>query len=272
VTAYQALILGLLQGFTEFLPVSSSGHIALGQELLKISHEGDISFEVFVHFGTFLSVLVVFRKEVLAIFRSFVAAFKSPPSIVTRYRVDEFFRLGVFILVGSIPAAVVGLTFEREVEMLFTDPKLVSVMLMITGLILYLTKFAKPMEGRSIGLGSCAVVGCAQAFAIIPGISRSGSTISTALFAGVSQENSARFSFLLALPVIFGATLMKSSQLVQAPPSSDKLLALSVGTMVAAVSGYAAILLLLNILRRGKFSWFAYYCFIVGVLGVLFVG
>lgn len=271
-TVVQAIILGLLQGLTEFLPVSSSGHLVLAQELLNISHEGDISFEVFVHFGTLLSVIVALRKEVVAILSSFLMAFRYPKQIGLLYRTDEFFRLGVFILLGSVPAAVVGLRFEHQVEDLFNDPKLVSVMLLITGFILFLTRYANPKEEIKVDLGSSIVIGIVQTFAIIPGISRSGSTISAGLFSGVSRENSAKFSFLLALPVIFGATLLKTREMLLAPPAGDKVLTLFLGTLVAAISGYFAIIFLLNVLRKRRFSWFAYYCFLAGILGVLFVG
>ena len=271
-TPFQAMILGLLQGLTEFLPVSSSGHLALSQALLKISHEGDISFEVFVHFGTFLSVLAAFRKEVVAIISSFLHVIQHPRQISGYYKTNEFFRLGILIGVGSIPAGIIGLRYENEVETLFSDPKLISVMLLVTGFILYLTRFSKPKEGVSVGLGSSILVGCAQAVAVIPGISRSGSTISAGLFSGISRENAAKFSFLLAMPVIFGASVLKVFELTKSPPSSEKILTLSIGTVVAAISGYFAIQWLLNVLRKGRFSWFAYYCFAVGIVGILFIG
>lgn len=271
-TIIQAIVLGLLQGLTEFLPVSSSGHLVLAQELMKISHEGDISFEVFVHFGTLLSVLTALRKEVIAILLAIGTALKHPRNIRQMYKTDEFFRLGVFIVISSIPAAVLGLKYQHQVEDFFNDSKLISVMLMVTGFLLFLTRFANPKDGVSVGLGSSIIIGCAQAIAIIPGISRSGSTISAGLLSGVSRENSARFSFLMAVPVIFGATLIKSGELIVSQPPVDRILILAVGTGVAAISGYAAINLLLRVLRKGRFSWFAYYCFIVGILGVFFVG
>lgn len=271
-TIIQAIILGLLQGLTEFLPVSSSGHLVLMQELLNVSHEGDISFEVFVHFGTFLSVLIALHKEVIAILSSLAHAIQHPRSISDQYENDEFLRLAVFIVVGSIPAAIVGIRFEHTVEQLFSDPKLVSVMLVITGFVLFLTRYANPKDDTKVKLGSSILIGCAQAIAIIPGISRSGSTISIALFTGVSREQSAKFSFLLALPVIFGATLLKTRDLISTPPPAEKISTLIVGTIVSAVAGYFAILFLLNLLRQRRFSWFAYYCLLVGILGVLFVG
>lgn len=271
-TIVQAIFLGFLQGFTEFLPVSSSGHLVLAQELLQISHEGDISFEVFVHFGTLLSVFVAFHRDVVAILSAVMEAIVRPRESGTLYKNNEFFRLGIFIIVGSIPAAIIGLQYEQEAVIFFSDPKLISVMLIITGFILYLTRFARPKEGTSVGLRTSIIIGCAQAVAIIPGISRSGSTISAGLFVGVSRENSAKFSFLMSLPVIFGATILKIFDLVALPPSANRILMLSVSTVVAGISGYVAIRVLFHALRRQIFGWFAYYCLVVGIAGVLFVG
>ena len=271
-TVIQAVLLGVLQGITEFLPVSSSGHLVLAQELLNIPHEGDMFFEVFVHFGTLLSVLVAFRKEVWAILLALGALLKRPRDFMLLYNTNEYLRLGVFIVIGSIPSALIGLNYEHQIENLFADPKLIAVMLMVTGFIIFLTRFVDPTERAPVGLISSIIIGCAQAVAIIPGISRSGSTISTALFSGVSRENSAKFSFLLAVPVIFGATLLETKALISSPPSVHKLLTLGVGTAVAAISGYFAIMILLDILRKRRFSWFSYYCFVVGILGVLFIG
>jgi undecaprenyl-diphosphatase len=269
---FDAIILGILQGLTEFLPISSSGHLVLVEELLHISHEADIVFEVFVHFGTLISVVIMFWKEIKLIVLSFLGAIIKPSSIKHSYKNDDYFRLAVFIIIGCIPAGLVGVLFEKEIELLFADPKFVSVMLLITGLILYLTKFANPKDDSKVGLPSTIVIGIAQAVAIIPGISRSGITISSALFGGVSRENSAKFSFLLALPVIFGATVLKLGQLVQTPISADKVIHLVVGTATAAVFGYIAIRMVLSLLQKRRFSWFSYYCFIVGILGILYIG
>lgn len=269
---FEAILLGALQGLTEFLPVSSSGHLVLAQEIMGISHEGDITFEVFVHFGTLLSVLYAFRKDIGAIVMATYRVLLHPRSFGHMYRNDEFFRLAIFILVGTVPAAVVGLRFEAQIASLFSDPKLVSVMLMITGFILFLTRFSNPKEGVRVGLGSSIIIGFAQAIAIIPGISRSGSTISAGIFTGVSREHAAEFSFLLAVPVILGATLLKVGELAASPPGMEKMLSLIAGTVVASIFGYGAIRLLLDLLRKRRFSWLAYYCFLAGVLGVLFVG
>jgi undecaprenyl-diphosphatase len=269
---FDAIILGILQGLTEFLPVSSSGHLILVEELLHISHDHGIAFEVFLHFGTLLSVVLMFWKEIKSIVFSFIGGLLKPSSIKHLFKNDDYFRLAVFIIIGCIPAGLVGVLFEHQIEILFNDPKFVSVMLLITGLILFLTKFANPKDDSKVGLPSTIVIGIAQAIAIIPGISRSGMTISSALFSGVSRQNSAKFSFLLALPVIFGATILKTQELFRSPITSTQLIPLVVGTIIAAVFGYIAIRLVLGLLQKRRFSWFAYYCFLVGIVGILFIG
>lgn len=267
-----AVLLGIIQGLTEFLPISSSGHLVLGQELLNIAHQSDIAFEVFVHFGTLLSVVFMFWKDIKLIVISFFGGIIKPSAIKHLYKNDDYFRLAIFIIIGCIPAGLVGVFFEKEIGLLFNDPKFVSVMLLITGLILFLTKFSNPKEGSSVSFASAIVIGIAQAIAILPGISRSGITISSAIYLGVSRENAAKFSFLLALPVIFGATILKANEVLQSPISNQELLVYFVGTVVAAISGYASIRVVLGLLKKKRFSWFSYYCFIVGILGILFIG
>ncbi|MCI0706952.1 MAG: undecaprenyl-diphosphate phosphatase [Ignavibacteriae bacterium] len=270
-TILEAIILGLIQGLTEFLPVSSSGHLVLGEYLLNIRPNNDVTFEVFVHFGTLLSVVVVFWKDVVGVVQAFVRAFV--PFRLNReyYREHEHFRLAVAILIGSVPAAYVGLRFEDEISQAFADPKLVAVMLVVTGLILFLTGLAKPVEGKRVGLVSSFLIGCAQAMAIIPGISRSGSTISAAMYLKVEPFQAARFSFLMSLPVIAGATLLKTKDLLTGEGSSEGLLVLLVGTLVAFGSGYVAIKFLLKIIERGNIRWFSVYCLLVGILGIIFI-
>ncbi|HEY4611990.1 MAG TPA: undecaprenyl-diphosphate phosphatase [Bacteroidota bacterium] len=270
-TILQAAILGLIQGLTEFLPVSSSGHLVLAEHLLGVPPSNDITFEVFVHFGTFLSVVVVFRNDILAMFRTFFQAFVPFRLNKEYYQTHEHFRLAISILVGSIPAAYVGIRYEDSISQAFADPKLVAVMLVVTGMILFLTGMAKPVEGKKVGLRSALVIGIAQAAAIIPGISRSGSTISTALYLNVQPYYAARFSFLLSLPVIAGATLLKTKDLLAHGGASEGVLALIIGTVVSFCSGYFAIKVLLRIIERGKIRWFSLYCLVVGVLGILFI-
>lgn len=267
-----ALILGIVQGLTEFLPISSSGHLVLARELLNLGQSKSIAFEVFVHFGTFISVILIFWKDIKQILNVFIKGILNPLKIKILFKENDDFRLAIFILIGSVPAGLVGIMFDKEIEMLFGDPKFVSVMLLITGAIIYITKFANPREESKVGFWSSILIGIAQSIAIIPGISRSGITISTGLFSGVSRVNSAKFSFLLSLPVILGATILKTAEVFSDPNLLDDIFVLIIGTISAAVSGYLAIRLVINLLMHKKFNWFSFYCFVVAIIGILLIG
>jgi undecaprenyl-diphosphatase len=266
-----AIVLGLVQGLTEFLPVSSSGHLVLVEHLLNVPTSTDITFEIFVHFGTLVSILLVFWHDVVKIATSVVKGSAHPSRWKEQYVNDEYFRLGMLMLIGSMPAAYVGLTYEDELTQAFADPKLVAVMLVITGLLLFLTRLAKPKEGKQIGVITAFIIGMAQAAAITPGISRSGSTISSAMYLGIPPVQAARFSFLLSLPAVAGATLLKTVEMVRAGFIHAEVLQIIVGTVIAFGSGYMAIKFLLRILERGQISWFALYCLVAGILGILFI-
>lgn len=269
-TIIQAIILGIVQGLTEFLPVSSSGHLVLVEHFLKVPPTGDITFEVFVHFGTLCSVVVVFWNEIIELIRSFVKTLNGF-HVAEQYRSSQYFRLGVFILLASVPAAIIGIKFEDAVASAFTDPKLVAVMLVVTGLILFLTRLSKPLPDKNVGLGSSLLIGIAQALAIVPGISRSGSTISMGMYLRVAPVQAARFSFLLSVPVIAGATVLKTKELIEHGFSVQYLIPIVIGTVVAFLSGYLSIKFLLKIIEKGRFSIFAIYCLFVGTVGILFL-
>jgi undecaprenyl-diphosphatase len=263
------VLLAILQGFTEFLPVSSSGHLVLAQELLNLHDPQMIIFDVFVHFGTLISVVFVFWKDILQILQSFVKAFATM-KLKEEYEKTEHFRLGVAIIIGTIPAGIIGLLYRHQIEAAFTDPKLVAMNLVITGLILFLTRLAKPVTGKKVGLAAAFIIGLAQAVAILPGISRSGSTMSTALYLKTSPLQAARFSFLLSVPVIAGAALLEGYKLFKHGNTLGTM-PLLIGTVVSAIAGYYAIKVLLKIMEKGKFSWFSFYCLTIGVLGILFI-
>ena len=264
-----AFLLGVLQGFTEFLPVSSSGHLVLGQYLLNVQNPEMLSFDVYVHFGTLISVCIIFRKDIGSILLSLWEA-RHPGALKSSYQANEHFRLGLAVLVGSIPAGVIGIMFHDRIAEAFRDPKLVAVNLIITGLILFLTKFPKPSEGKKLGMVQGFIIGIAQSIAILPGISRSGSTISTGLFLGLSPALAAKFSFLLSIPVIAGAALLETKSVVRQGLETG-FGPFIVGLVSAAITGYIAIKLLMRIIETGRLSWFAFYCLAVGLLGILFI-
>jgi undecaprenyl-diphosphatase len=268
-SVFDAILLAILEGFTEFLPVSSSGHLVLAQELLNLHGPQLTAFDVFVHFGALMSVVFVFWKDILEILQSFTKAFTTM-KLKEEYAKAGHFRLGVAIIIGSIPAGIIGLLYRHQIGAAFTDLKLVAMNLVITGLILFLTRLAKPIEGKKVGLAAAFIIGLAQAVAILPGISRSGSTMSTAMFFKIPPVRAARFSFLLSVPAIAGASLLEGYRIYKYGTTISTL-PLLVGTIVSAITGYFAIKILLKIMEKGKFSWFSLYCLTIGILGILFI-
>lgn len=265
----QVLLLGIVQGITEFLPISSSGHLVLGKALLGVHTQG-IAFEVFVHFGTFLAVLAVFWGDCWNILKAWGAALRrpAPGQWMPRYQADPFFRLGVLIVLGTIPAIIVGLLFEHQVEAAFSHPLFVSLALLVTGTILLGTRWTRPQDTR-FGMVRALIIGAAQAFAVLPGISRAGSTIAAGMYVGVERSESARFSFLLALPVILGACVVEGKELWQTGIPSEEGMTLLVGTVAAFCVGIIALKWLLGVIRRGRLDWFAYYCYAAGLAGII---
>lgn len=249
-TLFEAIFLGIIQGLTEFLPISSSGHLVIGQNLLGIYVPGNL-FEVVVHVGTLFSILVVFKDDWINLLRT------------VRERESAQYLLTIFL--GTIPAVFVGLLFKDSIEKIFDSMSLVAGALMFTGLILLVTKWLTG-RGKKISVGSGFLMGCAQALAIIPGISRSGATISTGLVLGLGARDAARFSFLLAIPAICGAGTLTGIDLMQGGLESISSLALTGAFLSSFLVGVAALKWLLGLLESGKFYWFGIYCFLVGGL------
>ena len=261
-TVLEGISLGLLQGLTEFLPVSSSGHLALAEHFFSIESPG-VTFEVFVHFGTAMAVVLFFRKRIASILVALARC-------VTRLQYDAAeVRLALHLLLATVPAAAVGYFLAPRIEQAFTSPALVSVLLMVTGFILWFSgKLFPGTKVRGTWLDAL-VIGAAQALAILPGISRSGSTITAGLAVGLERRAAAEFAFLLSVPVIFGAAAASLGDALTAGASSG--LALALGTLAAFLSALPAIALLLRAVAAGKLSNFAYYCWVVGAVSLAFV-
>ncbi len=265
---WHAALLGLIQGLTEFLPVSSSGHLVLAKYLLGVetAASDNVAFEIFVHFGTVLSIITIYWRDILALIREFFKAIASPTTISQSYSSSEPFRHALFILITLIPTGIVYILFSDFLESKFSDPKFVCGMLLVTGLLLLLTVLRKNPSGKLTPV-KALFMGIAQSAAMIPGISRSGSTICSALYMNVEPERAANFSFLMLLPVVLGATLLKSLDAFSGGLSIGAV-PIVVGTLVAYISGVIAIKLLLDVVRRGKLQYFAFYCFAAGLLGL----
>jgi len=264
---FQAIILGIIQGLTEFLPISSSGHLVLGKVIFGFEDTGLI-FEVFVHFGTVLSVIVAFRNDILELVTSFFSGLMKPGEWKNLWAADEHFRLSWLILLGILPAGIIGLLVESQITQAFSSPTFVGITLLFTALILWTSRYATPLD-EPVDWKRSIAIGFAQALAIIPGISRSGTTITAGLWLRLSAENAAKFSFFLAIPVILGASAIKFMEIFSLQLTSAQLWQVFAGTLAAFLSGWLAIIFLMDILRKGKFSWFALYCLIIGVTTIL---
>jgi undecaprenyl-diphosphatase len=255
-TALEAALLGAVQGLTEFLPVSSSAHLALGQRLLDAPMPG-VTFEVAAHLGTTIAVLVHFRRWAFATLTAVVRGRRGPLT-----------RLFLLILIGTLPAAAAGLLFGAAAERLFDQPLAVCIFLSITGAVLLGTFAVRAGRGR-VGIRAALVTGAAQAAAILPGLSRSGLTISAALLCGVRRRRAAKFSFLLSVPAILGATLLKAFD-VTALARAD-LLPIAIGAVVAFLTGFFALRGMLVLTARGRMPFFGFYCLLVAILGAVFL-
>ncbi len=248
----QAIVLGIIQGVTEWLPVSSSGHLALLQHLFGVSPP--IIFDIMLHIGTLAAVTVYLRKDIIALIKGFL----------TFDRNNEQFRLCLLIALASVPTALIGFGLKDFFASMFGDVIYVGAALIITGLLLFLTRNAA--GSKAPDTKSALLMGIAQGCAVAPGISRSGSTISLGLLLGLDKEKAARFSFLMFIPAIVGATIFEAKEITSLGADFGPAVA---GTMAAAIVGYLAIGFLLDLIRKNRFSIFSYYCLALGFLTVV---
>lgn len=271
---YEAIILGLVQGLTEFLPVSSSGHLAIGKELLGVESSGDLVFEVTLHAATVLSTIVVFRKEIWNIIRSLFLKDGLFLGIAHPRSFNDGTDYFLKICLSMVPVFVVGVFFKDSVEAMFSSITTVAVALLCTSVLLVLSDFLpRQKTGAPVRNGiswwQALVVGLGQAVAVIPGLSRSGTTISTGLICGMKREDVARFSFLMVLIPILGEAFL---QLVggEMAASSISALPLALGFVSAFVSGLFACKVMIALVKRARLSWFALYCAVLACLIFIF--
>jgi len=253
VTLIEVFILAVVQGLTEWLPISSSGHLVITQKALGLNLP--LIYSVMLHVGTLIVVLTVFRKDILEIIKA----------VVKRDFETEEGKLALFIVVGSVPIAFTGFVFHDFFESLFSNLPAVGLALLITGFVLFFSE--KRIGNKKMGMLDSILIGVAQAIAIIPGVSRSGVTISTGLLRKVDKATAFKYSFLLSAPAIAGATVMESKELVV---GNIDLIPLFLGTIVSMIVGYVSLKLLQKIVMNQKIHMFAYYCWAVGVLIILF--
>jgi undecaprenyl-diphosphatase len=265
---FQAIILGVVQGLTEFLPVSSSGHLVFVPQLFGFTNPG-IAFDVLLHFATLLALLAYFWKDIIDLTLSFIIALVSSIKFFSfnPFFVNDSAKTALFIIIASIPTAIIGFWGEPFFEKLFDSISAVGFFLLITGLILYISEIV-PKRNKSCGQMRwyyAVLIGIGQGLAIAPGLSRSGTTIGTAFFCGLERKFAARFSFLLAIPAIFGAALFKTGDIFSAGSVNNNFLQYLLGFVAAFVSGYLAIKYFLVLIQKISLKWFAYYCFAIGL-------
>lgn len=267
-----AIWLGLVQGLTEFLPVSSSGHLVLAEHVLGVEASEDVSFEVIAHLGTLLAVLLVFRERILAMLKTLPIFFR-PGRWALAYAENEAFRQAVLVIVATIPVVIIGLSFEDRIDALFTEVRLVPWMLLVTAALLIASALITRQRSEAKGegrltLGRALAMGLAQSGAIAPGISRSGSTIAVGLATGVAREKAGAFSFLMSIPAVLGACVLKLDDIAAgsvAPATA------SAALVASFLSGWGALVLLMALVRRGRLWVFAPYLVIVAVLGLIYL-
>lgn len=266
-TLFNAILLGIIQGATEFLPVSSSGHLVIFQHFLGVT-EGNLEFAIVLHLGTLLAIFVAYwnsiKNMIIEFFKMIGDLFAKRSLCLDKSKYRKYI---VYILVASVPAGIIGVLFEDAIDSVFSSVAVVSVTLLITGILLILGEKVGKRNRRKIedlGYRTSFFVGLFQMFAIMPGISRSGSTIVGGLLGGLEKEEAVEFSFLMSIPAVLGSLLLKIKDIISLGVS-ESILPLIIGFLCAAIIGYLSIKLLENLVQKGKLVYFSYYCFIVSI-------
>lgn len=266
-TFIKAIFLGIIQGLTEFLPISSSGHLALAQYFLNVK-ETPLVFDIMLHVGTLGAIILVFIRDIIDIILTIFGHETSSQRLSNFKTIKDGRMFLVYIIIGSIPTMIIALLSEKLVKQALINPIIVSIMLILTGVILWFSGInrSKHITHPKINSLKAFIIGISQGIAVLPGISRSGSTISTALILGISSEESARYSLLLSIPAIIGATIfeIRDINIIDVPMPM-----IISGTLTAFIVGYIAIRFLLKILKQGYFYRFAYYCWFIGIAAII---
>ncbi len=266
--AIQAFILGIVQGLTEFLPVSSSGHLVLFQHLFGLK-EPELFFDICVHVGTLAAVIIFFRQDLKAMLMAMagmsLSFFKKEISYHDLWN-NPNTKLVILIIIGSFPTGIIGLLFKDVAEEMFSSVFIVGCTLIITGIFLWLTSRINKQSSdiKDFSAAQALIIGIVQGIAITPGISRSGSTIAAWLFLGLNREIAARYSFLLSIPAITGAAILGLKD--AGIQSLD--MAILIGTVTAGIAGYFALTLLVYIVKKGQLHLFAPYCWVIGIIAL----
>lgn len=259
---WEGVILGVIQGLTEFLPVSSSGHLVIVQSFIKGFQQPGVAFDVMLHFGTLLAVVFFLRKDLYEIIKAVIPKQSGDASYAL---ISVRRKLAFLIIVGTIFTGIIGLAFKDKIHLLFQSVNVAASMLLVTGLLLFLSDRIKNTDRieKDMNITDGIIIGIVQGISLIPGISRSGSTIAFGIFRRLDGETAARFSFLLSIPAIIGAVILESQYIISIP--SGDLVTYVAGTIAAILTGFLSLKLLFLIIRKRGLSIFAYYCWFVGI-------
>lgn len=263
----QYVFLGAVQGFTEPIPISSSGHLLILKKLLKFDMLNDINFEIVVNFGSFLAIMFLYRKEILKIINDFFNYLKTKNS---EYK--ENYKYAWLIVIGTIPAGLAGLIFKDKIDLLSNNVKLVGIALLITSLALFLIKdFKGKKDKKDISIWDAIKVGLFQVIALFPGISRSGSTIVGGMMSDFKRSVAVNYSFMLYLPISLATMILGVNDLISTSNIGELIVPYTLGMIVSAVITYFSAKWFINIMKKGKLGYFSLYCLIVGILVILFL-
>lgn len=286
-TFVQAIILGIIQGLTEFLPVSSSGHLAIMKNLLRMNLDSGILYDVLLHVATLIAVCIVMRKDILKLITEFISIVKDVfsniiiffnslgdskkkdyynPIITTAYR-----KFVVMIIVSSIPTAIIGFLLNDIIETVETELLVPGICLIATAVIILISDFISDgnKKAKDVTVGDAFSIGTAQGIATLPGLSRSGTTIAACILCGFDRKFAVKYSFIMSIPAILGALLLKLTKLSSESVAGGQIISYIVGMIVAAVVGYFALVLTIRIVQKKSFKFFAFYCFGIGVVSII---
>lgn len=261
------LVLGIIQGFTEPIPVSSSGHLVIFQNLFNLAVLDDLNFSIFANFGSLIAIIIIFREDIIKIIKDFFTYLKTKEE---KYKSN--FRYALFIIVATIPAGIMGLLFNDLIEEYMSNVKYIGVALLITALFLFLIRnFEGKKDDKEMTWKDAIKVGLFQMVALLPGISRSGATIVGGMFSGLKRDTAFKFSFMLYIPISLATMVLGVTDVVSTGISSNLIIGYLVGMLAAFIVTYYATKWFRNIMIKGKLIYFVYYCLIVGILVLLFL-
>lgn len=259
-------ILGVVQGFTEPIPISSSGHLVILRQLFEIEIKG-LSFEILVNFGSLIAVLLVYRKDIIRLVKNGMRYIATKDS-----KAKDDFQFVILLVIATVPTGIIGLLFEDYIQSKLSGIAVVGVTLLITGTALWIIRnLSGKKDDNELTIKDAIIVGLAQAVALIPGISRSGATIVAAMLIGLKKESALRFSFLLYIPVSLGITVLSAGDMINDPGFDALMIPYLIAFMASIIASFFALKWFIHVMEKGKLKYFAFYCFIAGILVILFL-